>query len=565
MLEELQVRDLALINELDLSLKKGLTVLTGETGAGKTIIIDALNLALGKRADTSRVRSGADQAAVKALFSTDGPTRDREDWEDGPDFLLERRVSSEGKSRSYINGSLVTLSELLRAGNRLVDIHGQHDHQSLFKVDIHLDLLDRYAGMDVAELKRQFKEALASKASLDIRLRDLLTSEGDNQSKLDDLSSQLGEIDSININLEEDEAAEDELQRLKNFENVQEAISNSLLKLSSDDDGGYDLIQQASLDLAEGQRYFGVLSKPIETLETITAGLEDVISELRHFEEENNFDPVRLRYLEDRVFELNNLKRKYGGTLKSVITKRESIDDELKRCDSSKQESFKLKDEIDKSVAELLVIGKELSFKRKKAAILLEDKVKEVLFELGLVGADFKVDVKTSKDDISEWKSVGFDRVEYLISVNKGEPLKPIVKVASGGEISRIMLALKSILSGEDSVETLIFDEIDTGIGGKTAALIGKKMSALAMDHQVICVTHLPQIAVYADTQYNVEKKEIKGRTVTLVNELNDKERLVELSRMSGSDGDSAVAVKHALELIKEAQSDKASGVSSKA
>ena len=565
MLEELQVRDLALIDTLDLSFKKGLTVLTGETGAGKTIIIDALDLVLGKRADTSRVRSGAGQAIVKALFSVDRSGKDADDERgDSYDLLLERRVSSEGKSRSYVDGSLVTRSDLLKTGSGLIDIHGQHDHQSLFRTDVHLELLDRFAGYDISELKARFKEKLALKVANDKSLAELLKNEDEIDSNRADLSRQLGEIDSLNIDIEVDEAAEDELKRLKNFEDVREAISSSLLKLSSDDKGGYDLIQQASTDLVRGQAFFSALKKSVEVLESVTASLEDVMSELRHFEEENDFDPERLRYLEDRVYELGILKRKHGGTLKAVIVKRESLGAELKKFDSSNREIIELKDEIEKDVSDLLALGRKLSSGREKSARLLESKVKEVLVELGLVGADFRVDIKTSEDDIGNWRAGGFDQAEYMIAANKGERLRPIVKVASGGEISRIMLALKSVLSSEDSVETLIFDEIDTGIGGKTAALIGKKLSALAESHQVICVTHLPQIAVYADAQYNVEKKEISDRTITSVRELNDEERLAELSRMSGSDGDSAVAVEHARELIKVARSDKASSVSSR-
>lgn len=562
MLEELQVENLALIERLDIAFKPGLTVLTGETGAGKTVIIDALNLALGERAESGKVRLGSEAALVKALFYEKPIAGASGVADSGDELLLERKISADGRSRSNVNGALVTLGQLAERGTNLVDIHGQHEHQSLFRVSSHLELLDSYARGKVLSEKERFTLLMAEKKALENELSNLKASDSEKEARKELLLDSINEIDVLRINIEEDEAAETDLNKLRNFEKITRAVFSAQELISADETGGFDLVQRSLKDLAPVLKLDQGLTEIIDQLSGAAAQLEDAKNGFRRFLDDNRFDPDRLNWLEERVFDLSALKRKYGGTIKSVIEYRSAIAGELAELEKAGSQADLLEERIASLTRELTRSGSELSNSRKKAAVDFEREVLNCLRELGMSGADFKVVFQSLREEPLKWRKDGFDQAEFFVTTNKGEKLSPLIKVASGGEISRVMLALKTTLSDVDQIDTLVFDEIDSGIGGKTATFVGKKLSALAQAHQVICITHLPQIAVFADNHFYVSKIEKDGRTVTIVKDLTSEERVAEISRMSGVETHSDVSISHVKELLKAAEREKAASVS---
>lgn len=567
MISELQIRNLALIEGLNLSFGKGLTVLSGETGAGKTVIIEALNLLLGARSDSSRVRAGCAEASVQGLFIlTPELTKELIEITNGEDeLLLSRKVTAEGKSRCYINGALTTVSQLTELGSRLVDIHGQHEHQSLFRIPLHLEFLDQFAGAEILAQQARFADLLDQRKKLARRSLELSLAENQINERRELLRYQIEEIDACQPQTDEDVHAETELERLRQHERLAGALTAALEKLADDDVGGLDLIQLADRQLETIAGLDPALASMREEVVAISAQLEEVVLSLKRYREANLFDAERFNWLEERVHQLRSLKKKYGGSLEAVFEYRKRAEEELQGFENAETEQITIDRALIELTFQLTEAGRRLRDGRRKAGDDLEKEVRQNLGELGMPEAKFAAVFNPEKADPESWRPTGFDEIEFFISPNKGEKLMPLAKIASGGEISRVMLALKTVLAEIDGIPLMVFDEIDSGIGGKTASQVGIKLATLARDHQIICVTHLPQIAVYADFQFHVAKTEKDGRTVTTVKALDKDERIAEITRMSGADDQSEIAARHVRELMKAAERGKSTGATIRA
>ena len=574
MLLELFIKNLALIDEARVQFGRGLNILTGETGAGKTVVVGAVNLLLGGRADASLIRRGCNRAEVQGLFTIPAGLRNNQaeerinDLIEGEDQVIIRRVLSiDGKNKCYINDRMVTVGLLSEIGRYLVDLHSQHEHQSLFKTSTHVDFLDKYGGTELLGLRAEFSKKSNRLKRLREEFAALKGAERELLSKKDLLRFQINEIDEAGLVPGEDGELGKERVVLNNAEKLYAAVARAANALA--DDGVAQtatlLVAQAVSGLNAVSNIDAELDQLCGRLRSILIDLEDCTANLRNYAENLDFPPGRLQEIEDRLALISLLKRKYGSTIEDILSFRKTAADELLLCDTSGDRLEKLQSEIIKSEEELAELGLRQSAARKEAALALAGEVKKELADLNMPNAKFEVSFMREQDDgglsVAEERvkifPYGIDKIEFLVSANKGEPAMPLVKIASGGELSRIMLALKIVLADADEVPSLIFDEVDAGVGGKTAFEIGKKMSLLAGKHQVLSVTHLPQIASFADQHINILKREIEERTVTEIEELLGKDRISELARMLSGNIDSDVSLKHAEELIIEAQKSK--------
>jgi DNA repair protein RecN (Recombination protein N) len=575
MLTELTIRDFAIIERLTLRLHPGFNVLTGETGAGKSIIIDAVELLLGGRADSAVVRNGARRAIVEGVLRLDrlaqarlGPLLEEHGLEgDTPDvLLLGREVRLTGRSVARVNGRAVTLSLLREVAEGLVDIHGQSEHLSLLKARAHLDLLDRYAGLWEArsQVNDKVKELRGVRRELDALLRD----ERALARRADLLQFQVEEIGNADLRPGEEAELVQERNRLANAEQLAELVSEAYAALRQGDDEGsglaaLDLVGQAVRALTALARLDPTLDPQRETLESISYQLDDLCTTLRDYQEsiESGWDPRRLTRVEDRLDLLRRLKRKYGDSIEAILTFAEKAAAELETITHSEERVEELQAQETALLQEIGLLAAELSRQRRQAAECLSQAVEAELNDLMMSGARFGVDfqyrespngvpVSNLQSQISNFAfdGSGIDQVEFLVSPNPGEGLKPMIKIASGGETSRLMLALKTVLSRADETPTLIFDEIDQGIGGRVGATVGQKLWGLtategeAIGHQVLCITHLPQLAGYGDCHFKVEKQVVSTpesgpddqRTTTTVRPLEKDEQVEELAQMLG-------------------------------
>ncbi|MDI6799103.1 MAG: DNA repair protein RecN [Actinomycetota bacterium] len=558
MLRELHIKNLILIDELYIEFDRGLNVLTGETGAGKTALIEAVNLLLGERSDTGMIRSGTDEAKVEGLF-TIPPSRLleledlREYLGDSAEYVIVRKISKEGKSKCYINGNMVTLSTIKDLGNLLIDLHGQHDHQSLLKTANHLNFLDRYGGSDLLELKSKYQAKHLSLKRDTGLLNRLSDSKGEREKEKDLLKFQIDEIENAALTLGEEEALVQEAEVLSSSERIMEALLSTKDSISSDlDNSVMDSLKRSEVLLSKVADLEPRLFAAHQRLEGISVELEDLAGELRRLAEDFAYNPERLKEVQDRLAAISFLKKKYGQSVGEILYFLERAKQELSLIDDSGERIKDLFESVEASKVELYSLGVELSKRRLKAASLFEAEVITHLKDLNMVKIDFKVDIETlGREDLLQ-SSTGIDRIEFLISPNQGEALRPLAKIASGGEISRVMLALKIALAKVDEIETLIFDEIDSGVGAVTAGYVGEKLSLLSDTHQIICVTHLPQIAAYGELHYRVFKEEESGATKTHIDKLSFDDRIDEIARMLGGKGSpTELSKEHAKELLK--------------
>jgi DNA repair protein RecN (Recombination protein N) len=561
MLSELFIRDFAIIDELKLQLSPGFNVMTGETGAGKSIILDAMSLLLGERADTAMVRAGCAEAYVEGSFvlspelqASIGPLLEQEglEGEDDTLVLLARELRLNGRNICRVNGRAVSLSLLSELGDRLIDIHGQGEHPSLLKPRSHLPLLDAFGGLqderatlahEVAELRRVQRE-----------LATLRRDERTMNQRLDMLQFQIQEIDAANLKPGEDEALKAERTRLANVEQIVLHANEAMAILSSDDDQApsvADLLGQAERAVALLARFDPTMAPYVDRFEGVTFQFNELASDLRGYAEGLELEPGRLSFVEERLELINRLKRKYGDDIGAVLALREAAGHELESISRSEERSRELADEEERQLRRVGELALALSRRRQEVAERLAESVERELADLHMAGAHFSVDFGRQRapdgayvigeDSAVERYAVdasGIDRVEFLVSANPGEPPKPMAKVASGGETSRLMLALKTVLAQADQTPTLIFDEIDQGIGGRVGDVVGRKLWGLASigDHQVIVVTHLPQLAGYGDAHFHVSKQLQDGRTVTAVASLDLPGRVRELAAMLGTE-----------------------------
>lgn len=533
MLEQLTIKNVAVIDRLELEPGTGLCVLTGETGAGKSIIIDSINMILGDRARRELVRSGTDHAEVQAVFSMPGDVRamlnENEIDTDDDCVIISRRVTREGKSSARINGTVVTLNLLREISDLLINIHGQHDNQALLNPARHIAFLDAYAKTDaeLAEYKKLYDHA----REISRRLKALTSDDQEKLRRADLLTYQINEIRSANLADGEEEQLAAQRKLLENAERIGVNTQKAYAELYDYPDGqsAYDLISSAADALSELAELSPELAVAYESITSAMYSIEDAARDVREFGETAEYDPQALEDTLERIDLINRLKRKYGGTIADIIAFRDKAQSELDDINTSDEQAEKLRVELEDVKAELKKAASALTKKRKAAAKVLRQEIEKALHELNMEKASFEVHIEPEK-----YTQTGADAAEFLIATNPGEPLKPLVKIASGGELSRVMLAIKSILAEADGVETLIFDEIDTGVSGAAAQKIADKLKDIGAHKQVICITHLPQLAGAADNHYLIEKDTDGELASTTVSELDRDGRIRELARIVG-------------------------------
>ena len=569
MLTELRIQNFAIIDQLELNFEKGLVIFTGETGAGKSIILDAVEILVGGRADTSMVRAESKRALVEGTFHLIGKERtavhkilQTEDLLDDEDYLtLSREIKPEGRSIARVNGRTVNVGLLKSLGASLIDIHGQSGHLSLLDTRAHLGLLDRYSAADSAlnNYRTVYKKLLTLRTELD----ELHRLQKDAESRIELLKYQAEEIEAVNPRLGEDAELKQERDRLANAEALASHAQEALATLDEgipESPPVTDAFGEAITHLATLAKIDASQAEIHARSELILENLTELSRDLRGYLEKVEFNPSRLEEVEERLALLQNLNRKYGGSLEAVIAFGADASQELENISTASARMDALEKEEMRLLKKLAGEGKKLSDLRKSAAKKLSKGIVTELADLRMAEADFAVDFKTLPDEkglpLKEGRVAfdknGFDQVEFLLAPNLGEGLKPLVKVASGGETSRMMLALKNILARADQIPTLIFDEIDQGIGGRIGMVVGEKLWQLGRGHQVFCVTHLPQLAAFGDQHLQVEKLLENGRTLTRVSPLEKEARLLELAQMLGDVGEGTLRSAH--EILQAAQ-----------
>ena len=562
MLKEIRIQNFAIIENIMVNFESGLNVLTGETGAGKSIIIDALNLLLGGRADVDSIRTGETNALVEGFFQiTNKETLSLVqeigvEPEDG-ELHIKRQISNSGKNRCFLNDSQITVSTLAKIGNRLVDLHGQHDHQTLLHPEIHVDLLDLFGKSK--KFRDVYSKEFLEYQSLIKNLKSLNTDEQERLQREEFLDFQISEIDAANLSEEEEETIKGEKNKLRHSEKIRETLQHSQTLLSNQSGSILDNLRQILKELEPLVELDTDLASPFEKSQSAFYELEDVEDILRSYDQSLDFNPDRLEKIEDRLAEINGLKRKYGNSISEIFSKREKFATELGQLAVNEKNTKKLAKEIHNKEMVVSKLAVELAEKREIGAKFLKQGVEKELTELHMSGVRFGVDFNYPPDaegfvEYHKTKlkptSVGLGTLEFLFSPNPGEELRPLAKIASGGELSRIMLALKSILNKQDTIPVMIFDEVDTGIGGRVAEKIGDKLKKVAENKQVFCITHLPQIAGKASTHFRVEKQTEGKRTRSGIRQLDFEERVEELARMSSGEKITKASLQHARELI---------------
>jgi DNA repair protein RecN (Recombination protein N) len=542
MLEDLRIENFAIIHNLEIRFKDGLVIFTGETGAGKSIILDAINALVGGRVDATMVRDGAERASLEAQFKIPAETRSeivdilrREELDEESESLtLAREIRLEGRAVARVNGRSVNVGLLKELGSFLVDIHGQSEHLSLLDVRSHLGLLDRYAAVENehAEYFQVYRKLQEIRKGL-TSLREM---EKESSRRVELLSFQAQEIETAQLKAGEEEELDKERSRLANAETLTSSAQQAIVIL---DEGGPDVSSAGDL-LGQAQQLLNGLARTdpsqqglADQMEQLNEQIADLSGELRNYLEQIEFNPRRLEQVEERLEVIHQLKRKYGSSVDVVVEYGRNARVQLETIANASERITELEEEESNAVVDAREKAAVLSEKRRMAAEKLSAAVENELTDLNMKGALFSASFKDEPDAV--FTSSGTDGVEFLISPNPGEGLKPLVKIASGGETSRLMLALKNVLAQADFVPTLIFDEIDQGIGGRVGFVVGQKLWQLGRNHQVMCVTHLSQLAAFGDQHYKVRKQVTGDRTITEVEELEETGRIVELAQMNGS------------------------------
>ncbi|CDA29694.1 MULTISPECIES: DNA repair protein RecN [unclassified Eubacterium (in: firmicutes)] len=555
MLLNLHVKNLALIKEVDVDFTNGLVVLTGETGAGKSLILGSVNIALGKKVEKDIIRKGAEYALVELTFCIDSRLKEKlEQYDVYPEdenIIVVSRKITYGRSVSKINGETVSLTTLKNVMDLLIDIHGQHDHQSLLYKNTHLQILDKYAGEEVKELKNTISDKYSQYIEIKKELDKFDMDETKRLRECEFAEFEINEIEAANLSLGEDDEVENEFKKLSGSEKIMSSLSDAYQIMGYEGNQGVcECISRVGYDLSEISDIDSKLSdlqKQIYDIDDMCKGLAREISD---YIDEVNYEPQRVAEVEERLNLINHLKLKYGQSIEKILAykgEKQAYLDSLNNYNLMREET---KTKLDKEMSELVVLCDKLSSLRKKYAIKLEETVVKALEDLNFLSVKFKINV-SKKENVS---ANGQDEVEFLISTNPGEEVKSLAKVASGGELSRIMLAIKSILAGEDEIDTMIFDEIDTGISGKTAQMVADKLMGISKEHQVICISHLAQIAAMADSHYLIEKNTDDESTETNIYRLSREDSIKELVRISSGGEITETAIKHATEMKEMAE-----------
>ena len=572
MLDRLHIENFALMDKIDISFSSGLNVLSGETGAGKSIIIDATDFVLGGRGSQEYIRTGSDKAFVEALFRVPSflpfikslveyGFQDADEKIQGEvglhlaksqevEIIFSREISKNGKNHCRINGRSATLAMYKEIGQALIDIHGQHDHQTLMNAKYHLDILDNYGGKEILELRNLIGEVYQKYKGIQQEIKALVAEERDQVRLKDMLEYQLKEIQEANLTANEDEQLAQEKNILGNSEKLSQLTSNSYQLLFQ----GYERQKSIYDSLAEVINLFTELKTidtnfiPLKTrLDEAYYVIEDIAYQVRDYKNKINFDPILLHELETRLDIINKLKKKYGSTIEEILDFAKNAQDELNKINNHDEVLKELEAKKEAVYQDYLTKANQLSKVRRKTADDLQQKIQKQLQELHMPKVKFEISLRAV---LTESKS-GLDEAEFLISPNPGEPLKSLAKIASGGELSRVMLAMKTILAKSMGIPTLIFDEVDTGIGGAALQGVAEKLALIGEEKQVICITHAPKIAGFANSHYFIEKTITQGRTKTSVKKLSLEERIQELARMLNGKDITETTIQHAKELLR--------------
>ncbi len=554
MLSELSIENFAIIDQLQFRLSPGFSVLTGETGAGKSIIIDAVSTLLGGRAASEYIRTGTEGARVEGVFLLSPTLRDKlqpllQEYGLEPEeetFILTREINRSGRNVCRVNGRATTLAALRQIGQQLIDIHGQGEHLSLLNVRQHIDFLDRYAGLSAQ--REELAEIMRALHQVRQELGTLLRDERELARRIDLLQYQISEIRAARLQPGEEEELTRERTRLANAERLITLATTAYEALSAGSqqrESSLDALGEAIRALINLERLDAETAEIRRMAEEASELFQETARAVRNYRDNVEYNPARLESVEERLELIHNLKRKYGSSTAEILQFGQAAERELENISHHEERSIELRQEEERLLHKIGELGESLSATRREAALRLEKAIEAELAQLQLVNARFVVSFqRTEAEDgafVGEkryaFDHTGLDRVEFLISPNIGEPPKPLALIASGGETSRLMLAMKSVLSAADEIPTLIFDEIDAGIGGRAGSVVGQKLCSLTRDHQVLCVTHLPQLAAFGDAHYRVAKKVEGERTLTFVEELEGEERIEELALMLGGAG----------------------------
>ncbi len=556
MLVELSIKDFAIIDNININFTQGLNVITGETGSGKSIIIEALGMILGSRTSKDFIRTGCDKSVLEGVFYIEDisilkQTLDELSIDIDQDNLLiiTKEICANGPSLSKINGKTMNLTMLKTITTKLVDIFGQHEHQSLLDINNHQLLVDTFGDKDFASLKSKIRELYNELQEEQKKIRSLSMDTSERDREIDILRFQIEEIDEANLSEDDENNIEAEFRKLSNISKISQSVDLAISHLNRDEydfQGAINLVNK-SLTLISGAKEFDdKLEEFYNRLSDLNFELQDISRELNYYLNNIDIDLDRLNYLHERIDLVNKLKRKYGNNIDLILKFRHEAEERLNKLLNFEKEYEKSLKKIKELEDKLEKHSSSLSGMRRKIAKILEEKVKTELSQLNMSNVDFKVDFKRT----SQFTPQGFDKIEFLISTNPGEELKSLSKIVSGGEMSRIMLAFKSILAYLDKIPTLIFDEIDTGISGRTGQIVGEKIYNISKNHQVICISHLPQIAALADSHFVINKVSKSNRTITEITKLSHEERVEEMARLLGGVNLTKTTLKHASEMI---------------
>lgn len=558
MLERLSIKNIALIREQTINFKSGFNVLTGETGAGKSLIIDSLSLLLGEKADKSLISHGETFATVEAVFSSlsDNVLNLLEEFglEREDTLIISRKISIDGKNECRVNGTTFTLSMLKKLSAPLMDLHGQFEHQNLLKVSNHIGILDSYGASKISGLLQNYQICYAKYEENQNELRKLVTNDKERERLIDLYSYQVEEIDNAGFYDGEEEELKDFRNQVLHSEKIIDSLSNAVTLGKGD---GYEYagvaesIKKMQTMLGTVAEYSKEITPQLDRIESLKIEFEDVVDTLEEIKDNMYFDEQKAKQNEERLDLLSSFKKKYGSTISEIIEYRDKTQTELEKLINSENRVNELKKEQQKLEDELILTAEKLSKARKESASKMEKEVTSELVSLGMKSARFVIDIQPLS--LENRNKDGFDRVEFMFSANLGEEVKPLKAVASGGEMSRFMLAVKNITAKIEGISTLIFDEIDTGVSGMMALVLGEKLCMVSKFAQVICVTHLAQVASFGKTQFLIEKSESQGKTITSVKELDRTERVKEIARLV-SGVVSEKALQSAEELLKNAE-----------
>ena len=540
MISTLHIKNIGIIDDLVVNLNSGLNILTGETGAGKTLIIDSLQIATGGRFSKDMIRRGEECSFVELSLYL--PENDNSI--DG-NIIVSREIHSNGRNSCKVNGRLVTVNELKSFMKNLIDIHGQMDNQSILDQTMHIKYLDDFIGKKIKTIKDEYLEYYKEYCNVKSEIKSNFGDEKEKQRKLDLLRYQVNEIESASLKMGEDVGVENIRERMINSEKIRENLNEVNSEIG---DTTIDSVSNAIRALEKVEIIDNKYSETLNTLKGVYYDLQELSRDVKAFQDEMDFDEAEKQKIEERYDLIHDLKRKYGNSIEEILKYKEEISKEIEKIENSEEYIADLKKKLNKIIEKMKNLSDQINKIRREYAIELEKNINKELFELEMPNAKFKISIKKNDEEIF-WEN-GQDQVEFLISTNVGEEEKELIKIASGGEMSRIMLAIKNVLANVDEVPVMIFDEIDTGISGKAAKSVGEKLKQISKTHQVICITHQANIAAKGDYNYYISKRIDNGRTLTNIKQLNEEETIKEIARISSGEYSKA-ALEHAKELRK--------------